>query len=197
MDRTEEPIITNSSAAQLGDDGRNFENVLEILSDLCLIRRVLFSLQENSPVSARKTSSEYFSRRAPQRRLERRRYTTPPRPKQFLLLCYQTWRIEKHWELRKSRAGKTDISLCRYFLQLCFNLKLPKQSCHNTCLLSYKSKVIHVSVLYFWLLHDFTNFDSNCSVDVILFWFHALNSIEFSFLKSIFPSHRALIKLVI
>lgn len=52
--------------------------------------------------------------------------------------------------------------------------KLPKQSCQNVDPLSLDSEDIDVSVLYFWVLHDFTDFNHNSSVNVILFRLYAL-----------------------
>jgi len=48
------------------------------------------------------------------------------------------------------------------------------KSCQDTSLLSYQSKVIDVSLLHFWVLHDFAHFDHHCFVNVILLWFHAM-----------------------
>ena len=53
------------------------------------------------------------------------------------------------------------------------------KSCQDTSLLSYQSEVIDVSLLHFWVLHDFAHFDSHCFVNVILLWFYALRYVYY------------------
>jgi hypothetical protein len=64
---------------------------------------------------------------------------------------------------------------------------LPTPCCQDVALLSNHSKDINVSLLHFWVLHDYASFNNYCSVVVILFWLYAIISdILWSFSPSFF-----------
>ena len=69
---------------------------------------------------------------------------------------------------------RTWILICRFRSANRLKFEAAKNSCQNTCLLPHKSEVIDVSLLHLWVLHDFANFNRDCSFDVILPGFHAI-----------------------